>query len=144
MSNLNIKVLTSQARLLYHESTRYFRHADKSTAFNNLVHDNPKGIVEDLGFDVCWALLFAPETKKYRPRRLARPKVITGQQWEDLKKRYGNRCFYCGKETDVLTRDHVIPYKFCNEETADNIVPACMSCNRRKGTKSQREFMQSE
>jgi len=41
-------------------------------------------------------------------------------------------CQYCGKETKQLTLDHVIPRYQGGEHTWENVVSACISCNRRK------------
>ena len=41
-------------------------------------------------------------------------------------------CQYCGKETQQLTLDHVIPRYKGGEHTWENVVSACVPCNRRK------------
>jgi 5-methylcytosine-specific restriction endonuclease McrA len=41
-------------------------------------------------------------------------------------------CQYCGKETRQLTLDHVIPRYRGGEHTWENVVSACVRCNRRK------------
>jgi len=41
-------------------------------------------------------------------------------------------CQYCGKETRQLTLDHVIPRYRGGEHTWENVVSACILCNRRK------------
>ena len=41
-------------------------------------------------------------------------------------------CQYCGKETRQLTLDHVIPRYRDGQHTWENVVSACVSCNRRK------------
>ena len=42
-------------------------------------------------------------------------------------------CQYCGKQTKELTLDHVIPRRRGGTHTWDNVVSACILCNRRKG-----------
>ena len=45
-------------------------------------------------------------------------------------------CQYCGKETHQLTLDHVIPRHLGGEHKWENLVSACVSCNRRKAGKT--------
>jgi len=48
-------------------------------------------------------------------------------------------CQYCGKETHQLTFDHVIPRYRGGEHIWDNVVSACIRCNRRKAGKTPKE-----
>jgi len=48
-------------------------------------------------------------------------------------------CQYCGKETRQLTLDHVIPRYRGGEHTWENVVSACVSCNRRKAGRTPKE-----
>ena len=41
-------------------------------------------------------------------------------------------CQYCGKEIRQLTLDHVIPHYQGGQHTWENLVSACIPCNRRK------------
>jgi len=41
-------------------------------------------------------------------------------------------CQYCGKVTRQLTLDHVVPRYQGGQHTWENVVSACVSCNRRK------------
>ncbi len=50
-----------------------------------------------------------------------------------------HRCQYCGKETRELTLDHVIPRYRGGQHAWENIVSACMACNRRKGNRTPAE-----
>ena len=45
-------------------------------------------------------------------------------------------CQYCGKKTFQLTLDHVIPRYRGGQHTWENVVSACVPCNRRKAGKS--------
>jgi 5-methylcytosine-specific restriction endonuclease McrA len=49
-----------------------------------------------------------------------------------IYKRDGHKCQYCGS-TRRLTIDHVIPKSRGGEDTWENMVVACSSCNTRKG-----------
>ena len=48
-------------------------------------------------------------------------------------------CQYCGRQTKELTLDHVIPRGRSGEHTWENVVSACIPCNRRKGGRTPGE-----
>jgi 5-methylcytosine-specific restriction endonuclease McrA len=48
-------------------------------------------------------------------------------------------CQYCGRQTKELTLDHVIPRRWGGVHTWENVVSACIPCNRRKGGRSPDE-----
>ena len=48
-------------------------------------------------------------------------------------------CQYCGKETRQLTIDHVIPRYRGGQHTWENVVSACVACNRRKAGRTPEE-----
>lgn len=83
---------------------------------------------------------FREQNQQTRRRRLAREKgviaTLTRDQWLAIQKAYNHQCAYCGKKANRLTQDHVIPLSKGGNYTADNIVPACQSCNSRKGTEA--------
>lgn len=68
-------------------------------------------------------------TPRKKPRRPT--SKISAPEWLSIQKKYNNRCFYCGRQTK-LTKDHVVPISRGGSDTLDNIVPACMRCNRLK------------
>ncbi len=47
-------------------------------------------------------------------------------------------CVYCGAPADCF--DHVIPRSRGGSDDADNIVPACVSCNSSKGNRTLEQF----
>lgn len=55
--------------------------------------------------------------------------------------RDGYRCQYCGSESPVgeLTFDHVVPVSQGGRKDWENIVTACIPCNRRKGGRTPAE-----
>jgi 5-methylcytosine-specific restriction endonuclease McrA len=59
---------------------------------------------------------------------------LTETQWAAMKLAYRYRCAYCHKRKR-LTQDHVIPVSKGGTHTANNIVPACQSCNSSKGAR---------
>jgi 5-methylcytosine-specific restriction endonuclease McrA len=58
---------------------------------------------------------------------------FTAEQWTIMKEVYHHRCAYCGKKSQRLTQDHITPLSKGGSHTLSNIVPACRSCNGRKG-----------
>lgn len=57
---------------------------------------------------------------------------------ENVFKRDGHRCMYCGSNKD-LTIDHVIPKARGGKTKWNNLVTACKKCNSSKGDFSPRE-----
>lgn len=57
----------------------------------------------------------------------------------EVFKRDHYTCQYCGKETRQLTLDHVIPRYRGGQHTWENVVSACVPCNRRKAGKTPQE-----
>ncbi len=62
------------------------------------------------------------------------PATLTAEEWNLIKKRYKDKCVYCG-EKKPLTRDHLIPINKGGALTKENVVPACSSCNSRKNNR---------
>jgi 5-methylcytosine-specific restriction endonuclease McrA len=48
-------------------------------------------------------------------------------------------CQYCGRQHKELTLDHVIPKKRGGEHSWENVVSACIPCNRRKAGRTPDE-----
>lgn len=55
--------------------------------------------------------------------------------WAEIVKAYDNRCAYCGKKDNHLTKDHVVPVSKGGDDRMHNIVPACFECNRKKNAR---------
>ena len=49
------------------------------------------------------------------------------------------RCQYCGQESKDLTLDHVIPKRRGGEHRWENVVSACIPCNRKKAGRTPDE-----
>jgi len=60
---------------------------------------------------------------------------FTFEDWLNILDCFEHRCAYCSRSDVKLTMDHVIPVSKGGKHTADNIVPACKSCNSRKGNR---------
>lgn len=61
--------------------------------------------------------------KPFLPRKLSKKEVF-------LRDRF--TCQYCGKKTQDLTLDHVVPRSQQGNHTWENVVTACNRCNLRK------------
>ena len=80
-----------------------------------------------------------PEKDKANRRRMSAKRRgwkgegpgITAAQITFLFEAYGFRCAYCGAPAETL--DHVHPLALGGEHSFENQVPACISCNSRKG-----------
>lgn len=59
--------------------------------------------------------------------------TLSDAQWREIKEHYGYRCVYCGRKMTRLTKDHITPFINNGDHHLHNVVPACQSCNSRKG-----------
>lgn len=57
-------------------------------------------------------------------------------EWHRILAAYRHRCVYCGKRSNRLTQDHILPVSKGGKTEPSNIVPACKSCNSRKGDRA--------
>jgi len=57
----------------------------------------------------------------------------------EIFRRDRHTCQYCAKETHQLTLDHVIPRYRGGQHTWENVVSACVFCNRRKAGSTLQE-----
>lgn len=68
-------------------------------------------------------------------RRRGTTQVLTVSQWQEVLEYFGHRCAYCNGAPERLEIDHIIPVTRGGQHTPDNVVPACRSCNARKGNR---------
>ena len=57
---------------------------------------------------------------------------FTADEWNELCKKYDNKCLSCGKKKK-LTVDHIVPVSKGGSSNISNIQPLCQSCNSKKG-----------
>ena len=76
-----------------------------------------------------WCAIIA----NYKHRKRANGGNFSRAAWEHLKALFGHRCAYCGRRMKQLTQDHIVPVSKGGWHCSMNIVPACRSCNSRKG-----------
>lgn len=76
--------------------------------------------------------------RRHRVRNL--PATLTPDEWQKILKQHRYACFYCGATDYELEMEHKIPASRGGGLTAENIVPACSTCNRRKDVKTVQEY----
>ena len=95
--------------------------------------ENGSGFIQSVAYDLQVPSVIRLAYMIKRPRlekRLTRLEVFNRDQYT---------CQYCGKETRQLTLDHVIPRYRGGQHTWENVVSACILCNRRKAGKTPEE-----
>ena len=88
--------------------------------------ENGSGFIQSVSytFPVPSVIRLAYWIKRPRPQpKLTRLEIFHRDRYT---------CQYCGKETRQLTLDHVIPRHQGGEHNWENVVSACVPCNRRK------------
>jgi len=66
--------------------------------------------------------------------------VMAYREWKIILKLFNFSCAYCGRKDVHLTYEHIIPVSNGGKFEKGNIIPACQSCNSRKGTKDLTVF----
>lgn len=79
--------------------------------------------------------LIAHLKARYRARKRNAEGSHTLKEWENLKKKFNNRCAIC-KKRKKLTRDHIKPLSKGGSDYIKNIQPLCRNCNSKKHTKT--------
>ena len=75
---------------------------------------------------------------RYKTERRMREKASTRwdfslAQWQEIKEASQHCCVYCERPHQRLTMDHLTPLLHGGEHSLWNILPACKSCNSKKG-----------
>jgi 5-methylcytosine-specific restriction endonuclease McrA len=96
--------------------------------------ENGSGFVHSAGREFAVPTVIRVSSVVRRPRRsnrkLTRMEIFRRDQYA---------CQYCGKKAKQLTLDHVIPRYRGGPHTWDNVVTACVSCNRTKAGRTPKE-----
>lgn len=71
--------------------------------------------------------------------RVERGKVTNRMRFA-IYKRDGNRCRKCGRRTNDLEIDHILPISKGGKSTMDNLQTLCKRCNLEKGSRYERYF----
>ena len=68
--------------------------------------------------------------RPHRQRKMTRYEIFNRDRYT---------CQYCGEQSRHLTLDHVIPRYRGGQHTWENVVSACVDCNRRKAGRTPKE-----
>lgn len=74
----------------------------------------------------------------HRQQMQVLPRDLTMAEWQETLRYFDHRCAYCRRRRK-LQHEHVIPVCQGGGYTKDNIVPACSTCNYRKGARTPEE-----
>lgn len=107
---------------------REYRQKNKESIYkrnNEYARDNPE------------------KTRMWSQRRKARkamlPHSLSEEEWEQTLEAFDYSCAYCGHKPSEgeprLHQEHFIPVSHRGGYTAENIIPACKSCNSSKHTR---------
>lgn len=97
------------------------------------VLENSRGELHSINqvFQIPSVIRLVYMVKRPRPqRKLTKFEVFNRDEYT---------CQYCGRQTKELTLDHIIPRRRAGEHTWENVVSACIPCNRRKGGRTPGE-----
>ena len=95
--------------------------------------------------DIPWDLMTQAEREAYERERASRPKPfkISKKHRNELHERDGWKCHYCGNSNPgELTLDHKTPRSRGGDDSDENLITACKSCNSRKRNKTYDEYLE--
>jgi len=96
--------------------------------------EDGSGMIHTIGRDFPVPSVIRLANMIKRPQRIERKMTRI-----EIFRRDDYTCQYCGKETRHLTLDHVIPRSRHGEHTWENVVSACVPCNRTKAGRTPEE-----
>ena len=64
---------------------------------------------------------------------------FSAEEWQQCLAHFNHQCAYCGSK-ESLEQEHVVPVSVGGHYTADNIIPACKSCNSSKNNKIMQDW----
>lgn len=73
--------------------------------------------------------------QKRRASTHAAADTLTLSEWRDILEYFNHACAYCLRSDAPMNIEHVIPLSKGGSHTKENVVPACGSCNSKKGTR---------
>lgn len=80
------------------------------------------------------------QVRKARVAKVAH--TLTEKEWQETLGSFNFRCAYCHTANEKLAQEHMRPVSKGGAYIRSNIVPACRSCNSKKGTMSLLKFAQ--
>jgi 5-methylcytosine-specific restriction endonuclease McrA len=132
----NLQLLRDKAKAFADEHRSYYRQ--KSLEYRQ---NNPEYFkIMDRKHNSSVRGKFANKVHKYRRRaQIADSGSFTIVEWTARLEELGAKCYYCSNGYN--TKDHLVPLIRGGSNRIENIVPACLSCNTRKGSKTLEEFL---
>jgi len=102
-----------------------------------LIFQNKATLIERYEFDVHTVSHSFPCPSVVRINYYVhRPYQEPALNKKNILKRDGFICQYCGKNSQPMTIDHVIPKSFGGRESWENLVCACEKCNTKKANRT--------
>lgn len=80
--------------------------------------------------------------RRAQPQRRAHQLAVHKRLRARVFRRDNHSCVYCGATTD-LTLDYLLPLQDGGEQTEDNAVTACRSCNSKHGRRTRNGHAQN-
>lgn len=131
----------------YQENKKYYseygekRYQENREYYRKYYQENKEKIIE---YDRNYRLENPEVSRMIEQRRRARmaelPHTLTVEEWEEALEYFDYSCAYCGVSEEILHQEHVIPVVKGGGYTADNIIPACKSCNSSKHARDMEEW----
>jgi 5-methylcytosine-specific restriction endonuclease McrA len=81
-----------------------------------------------------WLTCLYSQNRRAREQLVAH--TLTLAEWRAILDYFGHACAYCLRGNVKLTIEHVVPIIEGGPHSAENVVPACASCNSTKGRRS--------
>lgn len=106
--------------------------------------DNNKGHVRE--YRKTQRIINPSAIKASEQNRRARHKnagYLSTKEWKEILDKYNHSCYYCRRDGIPLEQEHKTPLVRGGKHSKDNVVPACRSCNARKGKQTEEEFKRS-
>ena len=79
-----------------------------------------------------WRILSQNHAELRRARLKNVEATLTHDEWAEILEYFGHACAYCLKTGIKLEQEHIEPVARGGGHTADNVIPACRSCNATK------------
>ena len=102
-----------------------------------LVYLGKAEIVETLDTEICAVSFSMPFPSVVRLQiYIYKPYMPVILNRKNVLRRDRHKCQYCGRKSQPLTVDHIIPRQFGGKQAWDNLVCACIRCNNKKGNRT--------
>lgn len=133
--------MTEEQKARYRLAAKSHEQEQKYKERTKRYKESPKGKAmkakKDRQYSLTEAGRFAKQKQAIRRKHQMRKTdcTLTRRQWAEIKERFSHSCAYCGRTMERLEMDHVMPLSKGGTHTAQNVVPACRTCNAKKGNK---------